>query len=698
MALSEALRNHLALANLDAVENAWLAHLEENPTDLDFFTEVARAVATEAGDPSTAELLLDMLDESLQGDELWPARLKLMRAVGDLMFQGTEMHEEILFTLEKTYGERTSFALLVEKVGLKRAVNDTAKTWQKADRLETLLSYDVGTIVHMEGKGSGLVTDVNMALESFLVTFEQIGALRVGFAAAAKLLRPLPLGHILRRKHDDRASLETLRDEQPAELLRNVLESYDAPRTGAEVRRDLAGLVTEKGWSSWWAAARKHPQVLAVRDGRRSYRWAASTADADEEVWRTFERGALPARIEMLRRHGSREKTLADRMCVALARNARQVERKDPGSACAAWLALEKHQGQGTDATTELEELIATTQDLRILARGVDDRTNRERFYELVHTHREDWLEGYAGLLIQESDARPLDHLAALLDENDVLGPVLDTLLTQPRRSPGAFVWLVERSASHDSWRQRNPLRLLEQTLWALADSPTFGVFRVRLQTSVESGGALPRLIGDLTAEQAGRGIRAIERSGGIERYQRDPLISAIQLKFPALREDDEQPLYATADMITIKRAELKALLEEEIPTNRKAIEEARELGDLRENFEYKSARQRHEYLAARAASMDGELTRVRPIDPSMVSGKEVVIGSRVTLVGDDGTIRMITILGPWNSDPENNVLSNESDLAKSMLTMEVGKTLDIAGAPMRIERIERWDVPPAAR
>ncbi len=693
MALSEALRNHLALANLDAVESAWLAHLEENPTDLDFFTEVSRAVATEAGDPSTAELLLDMLDENLQGDERWVERLKLMRAVGDLMFQGSEMHEEILYTLEKIYGERTSFSLLLEKVGLKRAINDTPKTWQKADRLETLLSYDVGTIVHMEGKGSGRVTDVNMALESFLVTFEQIGDLRVGFAAAAKLLRPLAPGHILRRKHDDREALETLRDKQPAELLRSVLESYDSPRTGAEVRRDLAGLVTEKGWSSWWAAARKHPQVLAVGDGRRSYRWAASTEDADEEVWRTFKRGKVPARIELLRRHGAREKNLAERMCVSLAQSARKTESKNPGEACAIWLALEKHQGQDTDATAELLELIGETKDLRVLARGVDDRGNRERLYELIRTHRDDWLERYAELLAQEADSRPLDLLAAQLDEHEALGPVLDILLTQPRKSPGAFVWLVERSAKHDTWRQRNPLRLLEQTLWALADSPTFGVFRVRLQTSVESGGALPKLIGDLTSEQAKRAVRAIERSGGIERYQRDPLISSIHLKFPALRKDDEQPLYATSEAIAEKRAELKALLEEEIPANRKAIEEARELGDLRENFEYKSARQRHEYLAARASSLDAELSRVRPIDPSTVTGNEVVIGSRVTLVADSGETRSITILGPWNSDPENDILSNESELAKRMLAMEVGKSLDIAGTAMRIERIERWDI-----
>ena len=104
-----------------------------------------------------------------------------------------------------------------------------------------------------------------------------------------------------------------------------------------------------------------------------------------------------------------------------------------------------------------------------------------------------------------------------------------------------------------------------------------------------------------------------------------------------------------------------------EVPANRKAIEEARAMGDLRENFEYKSARQRHEYLNTRAAALNADLSRARPIETPGMDTSEVRIGTRVRLVRQ-GRLRVMTILGPWESKPEEDIISYESDLAKDLL------------------------------
>src|SRR4029078_12662794 len=121
-------------------------------------------------------------------------------------------------------------------------------------------------------------------------------------------------------------------------------------------------------------------------------------------------------------------------------------------------------------------------------------------------------------------------------------------------------------------------------------------------------------------------------------------------LRFQALRkETGPPPIYALIGSVEAKRAELQQILSVEIPANRKAIEEARAMGDLRENFEYKSARQRHEYLNARAASLNSDLSRSRPIETAGMDTSEVRIGSRVTL-GQGSRERIITLLGPWES------------------------------------------------
>ena len=77
----------------------------------------------------------------------------------------------------------------------------------------------------------------------------------------------------------------------------------------------------------------------------------------------------------------------------------------------------------------------------------------------------------------------------------------------------------------------------------------------------------------------------------------------------------------------------------------------AREMGDLSENFEYKSARQRAEYLSARVGKLQSELSNVRVLDPAQIDTSAVRVGTKVALSNGD-IRREVTILGPWESDP----------------------------------------------
>src|SRR5258708_4769676 len=128
------------------------------------------------------------------GDTRWVGAAALA------VFAADKVSSAIVSTLTKLYGDRSTFKGLAEAAGLHRATHDLPKTWEKVDRLESLLAFDVGTVVAMEGKGVGRVVDANLGLESFKVDFERHRGLVVGFKAAAKLLRPLPPAHGLRRK------------------------------------------------------------------------------------------------------------------------------------------------------------------------------------------------------------------------------------------------------------------------------------------------------------------------------------------------------------------------------------------------------------------------------------------------------------------------------------------------------------------
>lgn len=686
MTISRNTQTQLSKGDFDAIEGDWLARIEADPSDLEYYVGVARALIG-TGEEGRARSLLELLDDHLREGGHWALRLQLLKRAGSIYVAADKLHPTLSSTLGKLYSDRSIFKALFEAVGLHRAPTDIPKTWEKVDRLESLLAFDVGTVVAMEGKGVGRVVEANLGLESFKVDFERIRGLTVGFKAAPKLLRPLPTEHVLRRKLEEPATLKAL---SPPELLRTVLQSYDRPLTAGEVRDILAGIVSESQWTGWWSAARKHQQVVASGTGaRQTYRWADSSGDALESVWKAFERADPRKKIDRLKREGARDEGLRNRMAANLAEVAEEVMDADPGLAFEIWFAVERSGAKIPDDVDWTPERLLSGQAQRVFA-GVEDRLLRERAYVMVRERREDWPHVYRDAMNKETDPRALDMLADGLAQGAPreLDRLLDGLLAQPHRNAAAFTWLAERASVDETLRSRNALRLLQQILGSLSRDE-FATYRLRLLALAESGGTVPRLLAHLTEDQASQAEEAVQRASNLEPYQREQLVNAIHLRFQGLRkESGPPPLYATAEAVEAKRAELQQILSRDIPANRKAIEEARAMGDLRENFEYKSARQRHEYLNARAAALNGELSRVRLIDTAGVDDSEVRIGSRLRLTGPAGE-RVMTILGPWESKPEEDVISYESDLAKELIGRKNGEAVSLAGESWTIVGIE---------
>ena len=162
-------------------------------------------------------------------------------------------------------------------------------------------------------------------------------------------------------------------------------------------------------------------------------------------------------------------------------------------------------------------------------------------------------------------------------------------------------------------------------------------------------------------------------------------------MKFPELRAPAREYLYATAGAIEAKSAEVIHLKQVELPANAQAMKTAKEHGDLRENFEYHAARQKHEYLSARIATLADELSRTRVLDPSKIDASEVRVGTRVRLRGDAGAERDIVILGPWDSKPENAVYSYQSEFAQRLLGAHPGDRVNLVEGPVEIVAISPW-------
>jgi transcription elongation factor GreA len=123
------------------------------------------------------------------------------------------------------------------------------------------------------------------------------------------------------------------------------------------------------------------------------------------------------------------------------------------------------------------------------------------------------------------------------------------------------------------------------------------------------------------------------------------------------------------------KQKLLQHIMEVEVPANSKEIGFALSLGDLRENAEYKAAKEKQELLNSTVAKLKDEIERAQLFDPSSVNLSRVGFGTVVSLHNEtDGTDEKYTILGPWESDPDNNVISYLSPFGGSILNKKVGE------------------------
>ncbi len=136
------------------------------------------------------------------------------------------------------------------------------------------------------------------------------------------------------------------------------------------------------------------------------------------------------------------------------------------------------------------------------------------------------------------------------------------------------------------------------------------------------------------------------------------------------------------------------AELERKRPGIKKAIEEAREKGDLRENADYHAAREELAMLNARIAQLNGMLANAVIIDPSKAPKDKVVLGCTVTFTRLKDKAKMVrTIVGAGQADAAAGKILVTSPLAKAMIGHAPGETVTAelpAGAmELRIEKIE---------
>jgi transcription elongation factor GreA len=136
---------------------------------------------------------------------------------------------------------------------------------------------------------------------------------------------------------------------------------------------------------------------------------------------------------------------------------------------------------------------------------------------------------------------------------------------------------------------------------------------------------------------------------------------------------------YVTKDTLEQMKAELQRMKGVDRPAASRAIAEAREKGDLKENAEYDAAKEAQGILEAKIAAMEGAMANIRVLDEASIDTSKVSILTKVTLTNLN-TKKQVTykIVSEKEADLKAGKISVTSPIGKGILGKIIGDTAEV--------------------
>lgn len=694
MALDSDLLQTIKKKNGADIESAWNAHVESDPRDNAWFFAVAEEMRSAKMVPKMLELLLNLADAQAV-DDAWEEAFATVSKAIELAPRVRETREKALEMVRNRYADRDDMGEVLATFNVENA-DDPARAFTS---LHDWLRFEPGAGYWLFGRGLGKVAEANLGLQKVKVNFEKAAPLVMRADEAKRLLTFLPNEHFMMRRLEDPAGVKAEAKENPGLFVRDLVQRFGRPLSSAEIRECMTGVVEGGAWTGWWNRAKSHPQVLPVKQPRNSFEWTDSAESAEKLLVDEFKGASSEQRLELARKHVKRGGAVKKAILDGLAKELAAVDEPDSPAAVELACLVEELTGKLPEGCpVDLDAVLRAEGAVETVA-AVTERRYRERlFARLREVRPDDWAEQYHQAFFVESDLRVLSQIYEALEAE---GPeraaerIVAESVSQPRRTPRAFVWVTKNVLRRGELAGRANHALMSKIIEAL-DAPEFKDLKAPLREAFEEGGIAFAVFEASDRDGVDHLLNLIDSAGSLEEHRKTDIRRAIFRKYPDIRKrTDEDTVFATAESIEEKRLEFEKLVKVDIPENAEAIRVAREYGDLRENFEYHAARQKHEVLNAHAARLHGDLKRARAIDPESVVEGKVGIGSRFSLRSvDGGPDRPVTILGPWDSDPDSGIYSYLSDFAQALIGLAEGEEVEVDGRRYRVEDTRAWRAP----
>ena len=575
-----------------------------------------------------------------------------------------------------------------------------------AEQLEELTP---GTFCEHKSWGAGKVADWDRLNLKVVVDFEDKPGHELGMKFAGISLTPIPDDSFLAQRLSSLEDLQALAKADPIALVKLALSSHNDRLYLDKLEELIKGRIVPEGkYKSWWESTKKklreNNQFIVPAKRTEPLEMREEDFDPSEGLVQDFRDARdLKAKVkgvEAIIKDLAAFKEHQDRL-VDLVDEVSDIAKKGVKLQYAPAVELlvirEELQSKlkGYEAPEEQITVADILADDESAIPGLFEDLSLTRLRQVLKSFPkafpEDWVEKLLSM-VPQSNLRSIGEIANFLNNEDqktALIGYMENGLQQRSLSSDSLAWICrERKGLAES--------LFSPTL-SLAVMSSLESDQLNDEGAVRSANRLRDLVADdkdlipdLISNANINTVRnfgaRLLNSASFDELTRKSLMARIIKLVPEIQDllmgreqEVEETLIVSEESLAERKAAYDKLIKEEIPQNREDIKIARSYGDLRENFEYKSAKEYQRVLMKRQGDWEKDLKIAQPTDFSDPDTSKVSIGTIVQLEPSDGSGESLTytVLGAWDSDPDQGIIAYLSERGNEILDKKIGEEVE---------------------
>lgn len=628
------------------------------------------------------------------------------------------LREMVLEYLQKKYSNLPHFNEKMRLAGLKNK-----EPFQgSVSNFELLAHMEKGKYVfHTGGWGVGEIIDVSLIRQQLSVEFDYVpGKKDISFQTAFKTLIPIPDDHFLALRFGSPDILEEKAKENPAEVFRLLLRDL-GPKTAAEIKDELCDLVIpSKEWTRWWQNARakikKDTMVESPEDAKEPFRLRQTEVKHEERLRKALEKN--PDAATLIQMVYSFLKDFPEILKNAEFKAALQTKLteilslQEITSAQELQILFFLQDFSSEKESSAVSELIKKLPSIEELSEAIEIIAFKKRVLVEARRARPDWKEIFLRLLCTSDQATVRDYILSELLSAETLPQLknkLEELAANPGRYPETFLWYFQKIMQAGStlpFADKPGKTLFFESFLVLLSiveqNPEQRELVKKMHSLLSAGryAIIRQIMQDASLDTCKEFLLLSTKCHSLSDHDIKIFHSLAEVVHPSLGKtrkkqeassSDNQVIWTSNEGYQKLQQRIQQIATVETIENAKEIETARAHGDLRENAEFKAALEKRASLQSEVKSLSDQLNRARIITKEDISKDEVGIGTIVACKKKNGDKISFTLLGPWDADPDKNILSFQSKLAQAMKGLTVGEKFQFQGEEYSITGIESY-------